>query len=437
MKFAHFTGILIGILSAVNASGKPNIVIVTADTLRADHLSCYGYPHDISPSIDELARKGTLFEDAVTVIGKTCPAFVSLFTSRFPPETGARRNGIRMRQDMATLAEILKREGYRTGAIVSNWTLRDKLCGLKRGFDYYDESFTRHRHTLMRKEKPAEIVTRNAVEILGRLSSDDFFLWVHYSDPHSPYRFHSDFLLPGFSPFEKSSGWERRRNYASEVHYMDHWIGVFLEKLTRTNGLDDTFVFFLSDHGESLGEHHYWGHGQNVFQPTLRIPLIVSGPGWAEGKRTTYPISIIDVMPTILKVLGISIPTTLQGRPLQWIRDGEVAASRPRYAFSNRGVVLVKHAPEKSNEDPLSMCMISDGIKLIYDFRTDAHIWFNLSTDPGEMHARIPASDPEILRMQKALICWYMALPKYSGGSDAEFSDDDIRQLQSLGYIEN
>jgi arylsulfatase A-like enzyme len=426
---------LIFLNPAFAGADPPDIVLITVDALRADYMGCYGFPHHITPEADRLASEGTLFEDVVTVIGKTGPAFASMFTSRYPPETGVRRNGIRIRSEIITVAEMLKHHGYETGAVISNWVLREKMCGLNRGFDRYNQSFTRRRINLLR-EKPADDVTKQAIAMLKEFQNRPFFLWVHYTDPHAPYRRHRKFKVSGYTGKERESGGRKRRNYASEVRYTDHWVGVLLKELDRMADRDNMVIFFSSDHGESLGEHDCWGHGKNVLQPGLKIPLIVKGPRWPAGHRVAVPVSIIDFMPTLLLEAGIDLPAMLQGTPLQDYLNDASHMSRRRFAFADRGLARFRHEPRTQHEDPRSMCIIADNTKLIYNFDTQTYQFFDLVSDPGELQSEYTEAREDIQALKTELDTFYETLPKHSADLDPELSPEDLRQLENLGYME-
>jgi len=418
-----------------HAKEKPNILLLTVDTLRPDYLGCYGYPHAISPAADSLAEKGTLFEDAVTTIGKTGPAFSSLFTSQYPPTHGARRNGIRMRPDLTGLPEVLKRHGYTTAAVISNWTLKDKLCGLKRGFDHYDEDFHENRAGPIAEERLAPEVTKRAVEWLKNKPDGPLFYWVHYSDPHWPYVRRKDFLVDLPEQAKNDRGREKREGYACEVRFTDHAMQAFLDEALKSLSLEDTYLIFASDHGESLGEHDYWGHGKNCYQQSLRIPLVIAGPGVPAGKRLKHPVSMIDLMPTILSFAGLPSPSGVLGVDLNGIWERPVEPDRRRYAFADRGASVVSHSPRK-HRHPLSMCLIWRGWKVVYDFRFDYDLYFDLETDPRELQGlrKRPIELDE--SPSGTLVAWYEKLPKYypKAGERVGLSKEDLAKLKSLGY---
>ena len=277
------------IVKPSRSSGPPNIILLTVDTLRADRTGCYGYKHNTSPNVDKLAGKGVLFLDASTNIPLTNPSFCSLFTSRYPHETGAIRNGIPMIDDMPTLATIFKKNGYHTAAIISNWPLKRHLSNLHRGFDIYNDDFKEKRYLFFNAERDAEGVTDDALSWLNDSPKEPFFLWVHYSDPHAPYLEKEGFM------FEKSNTDSAR--YDSEVGFTDKHIGRMLDEFEEKGVLSRSVVLFTSDHGESLGEHEYTGHGRRLYQPGLHVPFIIFGPGIPEGVKYKEPVQLLDLAP--------------------------------------------------------------------------------------------------------------------------------------------
>lgn len=415
---------------------RPHIVLISVDTLRADYLGCYGFPNGISPNIDALASEGTLFENTITTIGKTGPAFSSLFASHYPATTGARRNGMRLRQDMKTLTEYLHEQSYLTMAVISNWTLKNRLCGLAKGFDYYNEDVPEVRQGPMAKEKDAEDVTRQGFELLDQPIDRPVFLWIHYSEPHSPYELHQDFEVDLPSENFRLPGWKKRSRYASEVKYTDHWIGRFIEKAKKVFPADNTYFIFISDHGESLGEHSYWGHGKHVYQPNLHIPLLIVGPGFEPNTRVSIPLSILDIMPTILHVANIEIPDGLMGQNIvAGMKNAHLFKDRIRYAFADRGLKVMFHQV-RHYEDPLAICMLKNGMKLIYRMKENSQEMFNLLRDPKENYPLSQTDEDNFHADFLSLREWYRALPKYQEKESPTVSNADMEKLKSLGYIE-
>ncbi len=427
---------------AAPAAAAPHLVLLTVDTLRADALGVYGAASATTPTIDALAERGVLFEDAQTVIGKTGPAFASAFTSFYPPTHGARRNAQRMRDDVPVLAEMLGAAGYETAAFISNWTLRADLLGLDRGFDHYDENFTRDRNAVGLKERHADDVARAAERWLQRRTEDEarrnqpLFFWVHFSDPHSPYLERNGFTPPQPPREERVAGWQRRWRYQSEVNYVDHWMGRLVTAMDELLP-GPRHTLFLSDHGESMGEHGYWGHGKNVYWPNARIPMILAGPGVPEGRRVSAAVSIIDLLPTVLDLLNIETSATLEGASLLPFGDMDSRTARPRFVIGDRHSALMEKSRRRAPyEDPLQISLELDGAKVLHDFSKRRTIYFDLKADPEEER---PLTSPPVdltPPLGRRLVNWYRALGKYEAKSGAELSEEDLRQLESLGYID-
>ena len=310
------------------ADSPPNLVLITVDTLRADHLSCYGYHLATSPNIDQLASEGVRFERAYSPIPLTGPSHISLFTSRFPQEHGARINGVAVAEDSKWLflPQILRKFGYRNAAFVSAWTLTDRLTQLGQWFDTYDQDLTRS-HQVFHSSRFAEDVTPPAIEWLRGNRHRPFFLWVHYFDPHSPYHPREEFASPKRNGHPgNSADWadkeaqERINKYDSEVGYVDHHIGKLLAELDDLELRDSTIVALTADHGESLGEHGYVGHGRRLFKGIVHIPLILRYPGTIPaGRVIPQAASLLDLTPTVLELaLGkgkaATLPVSFAGR---------------------------------------------------------------------------------------------------------------------------
>ncbi len=436
LRGAALAAAICGPLSAA----EPHVILLSVDTLRADALGAYGGETATTPAIDALAASGTLFEDAHTTIGKTGPAFASIFTSLYPPTHGARRNAQRMRSDVPVLAEILNEAGYEAAAFISNWTLRADLVGLNRGFDHYDEDFNQARNAVGLRERHADDVARAAERWLRRRAGDEdrrgrpLFLWVHFSDPHSPYLERRGFTPP--TRERRGGGWQKRWRYQSEVNYVDHWLGRLSEAIDELLA-GPRFTLFLSDHGESLGEHDYWGHGKNVHWPNARIPMILAGPGIPEGGRVAAAVGVVDVLPTVLDLLELEAPASVEGQSLTPIRDEPAGAARARYVLGDRhSALLPKSRRNAPYEDPLQISLELDGAKVLHDFSKRKTVYFDLVADPREMRPLLRPPVDLTPPLGRRLVNWYRNLPKYEARSGTVLSEEDVRQLKSLGYID-
>ncbi|PYT05861.1 MAG: hypothetical protein DMF49_12895, partial [Acidobacteria bacterium] len=245
-------------------SGRPVLLLVTIDTLRADHLGCYGYSTAATPVIDALAHEGTRFTAASTVTPLTLPAHATILTGRYPRSTGVRNNGMfTLPREELTLAEALKAAGYETGAFVGAFVLSSSF-GLSQGFDIYDESFDMKRQGPTADERRADTVNAAVYRWLERRPSGPLFLWVHYFDPHARYE-----PPPPFDRQFASSP------YDGEIANVDQALGKLLERLRSIAGRGELAVVLVADHGEGLGEHGEATHGLFVYESTLHVPLIL------------------------------------------------------------------------------------------------------------------------------------------------------------------
>lgn len=294
------------------APAASNLVLVTLDTVRADHIGCYGYAAAETPWLDRLAAEGVRFEQASAPVPLTLPSHASLLSGLLPPHHGLRNNGAGSFPDgRETLATLLSGQGWRTGAFVGAFVL-DRRFGLSRGFQTYDDEIERAPGATMalEAERPGREVMDRALSWLGQDASKPFFLWVHLYDAHAPY-----------SP-----------SYDGEIAKVDEQVGRLLQELERRGLSDSTVVAVAADHGEGLGEHGELTHGLLLYEPTLRVPLLVKGPGLAPRVVET-PVSLADLGPTLAGLAGKALPGTLDGRDLSAaLREGKEPAPADVYA---------------------------------------------------------------------------------------------------------
>ena len=249
--------VLTPLAGVANADRLPDILLISVDTLRADRLSSYGYRRHTSPRIDEFLGRGMRFAQARTPTPLTAPAMASVMTSLAPHEHGSTRNGIRVRANLAAFTSFLERRGYETAAFVGNWTLKPELSGLDEHFETYEAILNRKRwFGLAKSEATADDISAEALAWLADREEDGpFLLWVHYVEPHAPYQLQREFL-PQIG-LKGSGTLSLNKRYDSEVAFVDDRVGKFLDGAGEHIDVDETLVVFLSDHGESLGEHGY------------------------------------------------------------------------------------------------------------------------------------------------------------------------------------
>jgi len=438
---------LAGILAASRADApdaadlrRPDIVIITVDTLRADRLSGYGYARPTTPHIDRLLERGARFAAARTVEPLTTPSMASMLTSLHPHRHGATRNGLRVLPGLVSLPGILHGFGYRTAAVVGNWTLRSKLSGLDEHFDSYEGVFTRKRwFGLVKSEATAEDLTAHALAWVdghvGRGARTPFLLWVHYVDPHAPYLFHPDFASalgihdnPGVAPQDR---------YDTEIALADRAIGALLSGLQPYSHQGELLVVFAADHGESLGEHGTWGHGRDLYDTTLRIPMGIVWPERFGPTVVTAPASILDIAPTVLGLLGLPAPRGFGGH--DWtvsLEDGAAPPDRVLCFQAHKGAVMSRHASARARRKGLlEVGCLDSGRKEIVRLADGRLSLFDLRGDPAELRSLAsPSSDPSTgLRSWRDGVV--DALRALDGSSVEPMDPETIEKLRSLGYI--
>jgi len=416
----------------------PNIVLIVVDTLRFDRLSCYGYPRPTTPHIDALFEAGAQFTQTRVSEPLTAPSMVSLFTSLHPHEHGTTRNGLRMRPQLPSLTGILASRGYRTAAFVGNWTLRDEISGLGEHFVEYFEVFTRKRWWgLFKNEATADDLTTDALAWIEehRDAPRPFMVWVHYVEPHAPYRLHKELLSPlGISTEGEVS---RADRYDTEVAFVDRAIGRLLEELKALSAPADTLIFFASDHGESLGEHGYWGHGRHLYEMTLRVPMGVVWEGRIEPMTIDRLASNLDIAPTLLGLVGLPIPDAFRGHDWSGFMRGEAGSPDTRITLhqAHKGAAL-KRSREARRKGLLEVGLVDAMHKEIFRVKGRNRRTFDLGNDPVEARSRVALkSDPsdELRRWLEQVEDGLIAADNLPPPS---LEEEDLEQLRALGYID-
>ena len=320
-------------------SGAPlNIVLVTADTLRADKLGCYGNSHIKTPNIDRMAEEGVLFENATTVVPLTLPAHASIFTGTYPMYHGVRDNGgYYLDAKHVTLAESLKEKGYATGAFVAAFVL-DSKWGVGQGFDRYFDDFDLAKYervSLDSVQRPGDEVLAEAFRWMEAAAAGPFFSWIHLYDAHTPYEPPEPYLTQyGTGPYQR---------YDGEVAYVDALMGDLMEWLESKGLTESTAVVFIGDHGESLGQHRETSHSFFIYDATTHVPLILKIPSGKTRQRVSAQVSVIDLMPTLLDLVGGQIPQAVQGNSLLDLANakvddsGSLAYSESYYPLNHYG----------------------------------------------------------------------------------------------------
>jgi arylsulfatase A-like enzyme/Tfp pilus assembly protein PilF len=398
-------------------SGKPkmNLLLITLDTTRADHLGCFGGTAAATPNLDQLAQGGVRCAQCITSCPLTLPAHASIMTGLNSFVHGARCNGTNcVSAGNLTLAEVLQAAGCRTRAAVASFVL-NRQFGLDQGFEVYHDVVPPAEGAALEAERRADAVCDDAVSLLQSVGRERFFLWVHFYDPHRPY-------LSAEHPDRTSP-----EAYADEVSFMDKHIGRLLQELQRLKLDSNTLVVAVGDHGEGLGQHDEPTHGNFLYETTLHVPLIFRCPGILDsGRVVNAQVRVTDIAPTVLALLGCPEMPDLQGTSIvPLLRGQELPVSLPAYAETFEANVVFGLSPLRS--------LRLDGWKFILAPEPEL---YNLAVDPNENDnlASVEAERSTELRGKlRALVAEAPAMvqPDPRGGLAIE----DVQRLRSLGYV--
>lgn len=388
----------------------PSVLLVTVDTLRADAVGAYGGGTAAgTPVLDSLAARGTLFDAAYAVAPITLTSHATLVTGLYPPGHGARHNGIRMRDGVATLAERFRAAGARTAAFVSAFPV-DASFGLARGFERYSDRMPRGPDGRLANERPGRATVDEAIAWLRERGTERFFVWVHLFEPHAPYG------RPGADT-------PPRVRYAAEVAEADRQIGRLLDSLAGRR--DETIVLATSDHGEAFGEHAEIAHSLFVYDTTLRVPLIVAGPGVREDTRVAAAVSLVDVAPTLAALGGLS-PFDVDGEDLRTLMAGGTPG---RNAASHRPIYAESFAPLLDFGWSSLRTVRQGRWKYIAAPRPEL---YDLDSDPAEERNVFAQGSSEAARLAGAVE--KISGPELTSAPTAASDPESRRRLQALGY---
>lgn len=418
--------IVLGLIATIRVSigpsrsaPRPNILLITVDTTRADHVGAYGDAMARTPTFDRLASEGVLFERAVSVAPITLPAHVSLLTGRYPFAHGVRNNGnFRVADDVPTLATALHDHGYRTAAFVSAFVL-DRRSGLSRGFDEYDDRFDAGGALIpddaieRRGDRTGQLAEKWVARQVGDTGADrpPFFVWLHLYDPHDPYTPPAPFA----EPF-------RGHPYDGEIAFDDAVVGSLVERLKRLGVLSTTMVALVGDHGEGLSEHGEVTHAIFVYESVLHVPMIIWWPGHLRPARVAPLVRGIDLTPTLLDLAGIPPLAGAQGQSLLPLARGGRQGPASAYSETYFPLFFMNWAPLRAIQDDRWKFIDAPAPEL-YDLATDPHERSNLAT-------REPARAAALRR----------ALDSVSGTGAGVMATaipdrEAIEKLAALGYI--
>ncbi|MCP4662576.1 MAG: sulfatase-like hydrolase/transferase [bacterium] len=452
----HFLRFLMGAtllqalaLAACTPAPPRNLVLISLDTTRADHLPTYGYPRDTAPRIDRLAHDSFVFLNAVAQWTTTNPSHTSMFSGLYPHTHGVGKNTRHLAQEHTTLAEILRGAGFRTGAFVSGYPLRLTKEGLGQGFEVYDGDFKKMR-------RKGRLTTDLALGWLReRLPEERFFLFLHLYDAHGAYKPKGEYrdLFRSADPgplLDKIPGYQQRRDdhgqlirhlnayvdrYDAQIRYQDDLVADVLAALD----LERTILLITSDHGETLGERaRVLDHGKNLFDEQIRIPLILHVPGNA-GARLTEPVETVDFLPTLIELLGVPAPSTLevQGESLVPMMRSSQDQRRDGLAFSSVRAWARSHADRGYFLDGERRIHSVRGQRwklIVYPGLEEDYLeLYDLESDPLERRS-VAEQYPDVRdQLKQAMDSWNRS--EVETAVEPELSAEERENLKALGYL--
>ncbi len=410
-----------GPAASVSALRHANVLLVTLDTTRADHIGCYGYAKAQTPRLDRLAADGVLFEHCITPSAFTLPSHSTIMTGLYPPQHGVRLNGdAALAQSNTTLAERLSAAGYRTGAFAGAFVL-DGRWGLSQGFAHYDDQFhlgKDQRLDLARVQRPADKVVDAALAWLGQESAQPFFAWVHLYDAHTPYEPPEPFR-------SRFASGDARSLYDGEIAFADAQVGRLLDWVEARGLGERTIVVVVGDHGEGLGSHGEDEHGYYVYDYAVRVPLVMRVPG-VKSTRVARQVRTVDLFPTVLELVTGEKAENIEGLSLAGLLAGR-SEDTPRYAYSESMATHLQY-----------------GWSALYSLRSDSHKFidaprselYELTSDPNESRNLLD-DQRRIARQLKDELTRIRQegerrAPKTE---EANLDQETMRMLSSLGYV--
>jgi arylsulfatase A-like enzyme/Tfp pilus assembly protein PilF len=397
-------------------SHRVNVILVTLDTTRADHLGCYRYQRARTPAMDALANDGVLFERAYAPAPVTLPSHASMLTGLYPPEHGLHTNGRgRLGNTFPVLAEVLRSGHYETGAFIASFVLNSKF-GLERGFQHYDDQFAEGgaAEDPVHQRRDGQIVMDHALAWLKERTGKPYFCWIHLYDAHGFY-----------DSRPKVFGTEFTENpYDAGIAYLDLQIQRLREFLKTEKLAGRTLIVIVGDHGEDLMEHEEAQHGNQLYDTTLRVPLIFSGsPAVKSIARVSDPVSLVDLMPTILECVNVPQPARMTGRSVKAALAGGKIEARPCYAETDIPFLENRWAPLRG--------IVTERWKYIETTRSEL---FDMINDPHETR-NLAEIQPEILQEMRNRLEEFTGQMLLREASAVNLTAKEQQILESLGYL--
>jgi len=418
----------------LNKPEGPNVILITIDTLRADHLGSYGYERDTSPNIDSLAEKGILFENAFSQAPWTLPSMASMHTSLYPTQIGILKFGYQINDKLLMIAEYMKNNFYNTFAVVSNIVV-GKILGFGQGFDLFEETINSYEGGY-----DSRIITDKAIQIIQNNKDNRFFLWVHYMDPHDHYIRHSEFNYgseyAGSLPSEVNTRYLNKNKdpldindlsyvkdlYDGEISYTDKYIGELINSLSELGIEENTIIILTADHGEGFMERGKFGHGQNLYQELINVPLVIYNPlePKLSGKRVTNNVEVRYIAKTIFELTNLN-NSYIEGYNLLDI-DHENSSDGIVYSQLHKNLKAV---------------LVNDW-KLISNSENNIFELYNLKEDPNELSNQFTSNREDITQVRDMLAAklLYLNNLKTTEIKKIKLEEEDIKKLKALGYLQ-
>jgi arylsulfatase A-like enzyme/Tfp pilus assembly protein PilF len=400
------------------ATSRPNVVIITLDTTRADRMGFLGSDRGLTPNLDALARQATVFSHAYAQVPLTSPSHASIFTGTYPQFNHVNYMGDPLDTALPYLPDILHNSGYKTAAFIGALVLDAKKLapGFDRGFDVYDAGFHRRRTSedhYQSLERRGEEVVGRALAWLGKQHGRPFFLWVHLYDPHDPY-----------SPPQPYKTRYQTNAYDGEIAYTDSIVGKLVGVLRARGLFQGTLIAVMADHGEAFGEHEESHHGIFLYDETIHVPLLLKLPGRQAGKKVETQVGLVDVAPSILQAVHLPVPSAVQGRSLLNLPSSEKASlDHPIYAESSYG-------------------HLSFGWSTLRAWRTGRYLYveaperelYDQSVDPLAVHNLAAESRP-VVDTAAAQVADFLRKTKSESTGKTNLSAEQAESLHALGYM--
>ncbi len=427
----------------LNVPGGPNVILIIIDTLRADHLSCYGYDRNTTPHMDALASDSILFKNAISSAPWTVPSIASTITSQYPAVLGLGMPGD-IDENFLTFAEIFRENNYVTQGIISHIYLGSHNK-FDQGFDFYDEENAKG---VLHVSSPS--LTEKAISFLRKHNTDKSFLFLHYFDPHYSY-----YLQEGYNYFPDYEGFiesgepihqlrgkisDMSQNdieyvkalYDSEISFTDAHIGKLLDELKEMGMYENTLIVLTADHGEEFLERddYYIGHGRTLYQEQIHVPLIIKPPGVNGQKVIEDYVGLIDLLPTVVDYAGLTIPA-------EYRHEGRTIDPGNGKAL-NREAIISETEIKRGRKGTIQS-VLRKGWKYIHDLEMNSKKLFNLAKDTGESNNLIEENKKVSKELEAILHRWRDQVHQIRPREEAKqsgFTQEEINRLKALGYVQ-